>query len=253
MSLKGKRGFVVGVANERSIAAGCARAFRDQGADLILTCLNEKARPYATPIAESVNAVDLLELDVSREEDIVAAEERIQSVWGGIDFLVHAVAFCPKEDLHASVVDCSEEGFATAMKVSCYSLIRLSRMAAPLMRDGGSILTFSYYGGERVVDHYNIMGPVKAALESSVRYLAADLGGKGIRVNAISPGPIKTRAASGIAHFDELLDAAAAEAPGNRLATIEEVGDLAAFLAGDGARAITGGVHYVDYGVNTIA
>ncbi len=253
MSLQGKRGLIVGVANEQSIAAGCARAFADAGSELMLTCQSDKARAYAAPVAEAVGARDLLQVDVSLEADIESARARIEEVWGRIDFLVHSVAFCPKDDLHASVVDCSEEGFATAMNVSCYSFIRLSRMAAALMPEGGSILTFSYYGAERVVDHYNIMGPVKAALEASVRYLAADLGARGVRVNAISPGPIQTRAASGIAYFDELMEAAAAEAPGGRLATIEEVGALAAFLAGDGARAITGGVHYVDYGVNTIA
>jgi len=251
--LKGKRGLIAGIANKRSIAAGCAEAFADAGASLILTYQGEKALPHVAPVGEVVGAEALLALDVTDEEETARAFEAVAERWGRLDFLVHSIAFCPKADLHASVVDCSREGLRIAMDVSCHSLIRMTRLAAPLMSEGGSILTFSYHGAEKVVDHYNIMGPVKAALEASVRYLAAELGERRIRVNAISPGPIATRAASGIASFDELMADAVARAPKRRLATIGEVGALAAFLVSDPAAAITGGVHYVDCGLNTIA
>ncbi|MEL7030065.1 MAG: enoyl-ACP reductase FabI [Pseudomonadota bacterium] len=251
--LPNKVGLITGVANAHSIAAGCAVAIAKAGGDVMLTCLNEKAAPYAQPVADAANAKALLPMNVGREEEVEAVFEKVRAEWGRLDFLLHCIAFCPKDDLHAQVIDCSREGFAEAMDVSCHSFIRLARHALPLMSDGGSLLTVSYHGAEKVVDHYNIMGPVKAALEAVVRYLAADLGPKGVRVNALSPGPIATRAASGIEAFDALMHEAAERAPAGRLSTIEDAGAMAAFLVSDGAKAITGGVHYVDCGVNVMS
>lgn len=252
-TLDEKVGLIIGVANDRSIATGCARAFAAQGASLALTYLNDKARDHVEPIAREVEAETLIPLNVANDEEIDAAFDAIKELWGRLDFVLHSVAYCPRDDLHAPVIDCSREGFAEAMDISCHSFIRIARRAVNLMPEGGSLLTVSYYGAERVVDHYNIMGPVKAALESSVRYLAADLGPQGVRVNAISPGPIATRAASGIEHFDDLLAEAAERAPKRQLATIDQVGAQAAFLVTDAAAAVTGGVHYVDCGVNIMA
>ncbi|HUF87443.1 MAG TPA: enoyl-ACP reductase FabI [Thermohalobaculum sp.] len=246
--LDGKKGLVVGVANADSIAAGCARAFRQGGAELALTYLNDKARPHVEPVAREVEAPILAPLDVTSPDEMEALFERIRHSWGRLDFVLHSIAYCPKDDLHGRVTDCSREGFGAAMDVSVHSLIRLARHAEPLMPDGGCLLTVSYYGSERVVDHYNVMGPVKAALEATARYLAAELGPGGIRVNTLSPGPLKTRAASGIRYFDRLIDRAAAEAPTRRLVTIEEVGALAACLVSDFAHSVTGNTAYVDGG-----
>jgi len=253
MLLQGKKGLVVGVANDRSIAAGCARVMAAHGARLALTFLNDKAKPYAAPTADATRAECFMPLDVTDEATSDALFAWIEENWGDLDFLIHSVAYCPKGDLHAPVSECSRDGFLQAMDVSCHSFIRLAGRAAPLMPNGGLLLTVTYYGAEKVVDNYNIMGPVKAALEASVRYLAHDLGARNIRVNAVSPGPIATRAASGIAFFDKLLDEAASRAPARKLATVEDVGSLAAFLASDGAAAITGGVHYVDCGYNVMS
>ncbi len=211
--LSGKVGLVAGVANAHSIAAGCATAFHAAGADLALTYLNEKAKPFVEPVAKAVNARLLLPVDVEEDGQLEAAFAAIQQTWGRLDFLLHSIAYCPKEDLHGRVTDCSRSGFARAMDVSVHSFIRMARLAEPLMRDGGCLLTVSYYGAEKVVDHYNVMGPVKAALEGTVRYLAAELGPNGVRVNALSPGPLKTRAASGIDHFDNLIDEARVRSP----------------------------------------
>lgn len=252
-TLEGKVGLITGVANDASIAAGCAHAMTEAGAKLVLTHLNDKARPYVAPVAEAVGAEDLLKLNVQDPEEMDAVFEAIDRRWGRLDFLLHSIAFCPKDDLHAPLVDCSRDGFLAAMDISCHSLIRMTNRARPLMKQGGSILTMSYYGAEKVVDNYNVMGPVKAALESSVRYLASDLGTDNIRVNALSPGPIATRAASGIDHFDTLMEDAASRAPAQRLATIEEVGATAAFLASDAASAITGDVYYIDNGYHVMA
>lgn len=251
--LTGKKGLIIGVANDRSIAAGCAKAMGREGAELAFTYLNDRARPHVGAVAETLGVETLLPLDVSREEQADAVFAEIKERFGRLDFLLHSIAFCPKDDLHAPVVNCSRDGFLQAMDISCHSFIRLARRALPLMGDGGSLLTVSYYGAEKVVDHYNAMGPVKAALEASVRYLASDLGPSGVRVNAVSPGPIATRAASGIDHFDALLDEAATRAPERQLASIDDVGELAAFLASDRARAITGGVHFVDCGYNVMS
>lgn len=253
MLLKDKVGLIIGVANPHSIAAGCAEIMAADGAELILTYQSERAKPYAQPVADAVGAKAFLPLNVTEPEQAEAVFAEIADRWGRLDFLIHSIAFCRREDLHAEVVDCSREGFAEAMDVSCHSFLRMTRHALPLMKQGGSIMTVSYHGAEEVVDHYNIMGPVKAALQSTVRYLADELGPRGIRVNTLSPGPMATRAASGIDHFDELLQMAVERAPKRQLATIEDVGYAASYLASDRAKSITGGVHYIDGGVNIMA
>ncbi|MEL5875713.1 enoyl-ACP reductase FabI [Cereibacter sphaeroides] len=246
--LKGKYGLVVGVANGQSIAAGCARAFAGAGAELALTYLNERALPHVRPVAEEVSAAALLPLDLSQEDALEAVFESVRQRWGRLDFLLHSVAFCPKEDLHGRVTDCSAQGFAQAMDISCHSFLRMAKLAEPLMSAGGSLMTVSYYGAEKVVDHYNIMGPVKAALEACTRHVAAELGPQRIRANVLSPGPIATRAASGIDHFDALIEDAKTRSPERRLVTIDEVGAVAAFLASDAASGVTGTVTHIDGG-----
>jgi enoyl-[acyl-carrier protein] reductase I len=251
--LEGKRGLVIGIANEHSIAAGCALAFSKAGAKLAVTYINEKSKPYVMPIANDVNAEMLLPLDVQDDAQLDALFEQIESTWGSLDFVLHSIAYCPKDDLHGRVTDCSRAGFAEAMDISCHSFIRMARKAEPLMKKGGCLLTVSYYGAEKVVEHYNIMGPVKAALESSVRYLAADLGPAGIRVNALSPGPLKTRAASGIAFFDEVINQAKNRAPERQLVTIEDVGNIATGLVSDAAKSVTGNITFIDAGYHIMA
>ncbi|HVJ55344.1 MAG TPA: enoyl-ACP reductase FabI [Aliidongia sp.] len=248
VDLRGKRGLVVGIANEHSIAAGCADAFTRAGAKLAATYLNAKAEPFVRAVTDRLGCEIVLPCDVQIEGELEAVFARVASEWGGLDFLLHSIAFAPREDLHGRVTDCSAAGFDIAMNVSCHSFIRMARLAEPLMADGGCLLAVTFYGSERVVEHYNLMGPVKAALESSMRYVAAELGPKGIRAHAISPGPIRTRAASGIDRFDEMLTAAAARAPEHHLVEIEDVGNLAAFLVSDAARRITGTVIPVDGG-----
>ena len=252
-SLEGKTVLVVGVANAHSIAAGCAQAFADAGAEIAMTYVNETAKPYVQPVADAVGAKLLLPLDVEAEGQLDAVFAAIDARWGRLDVLVHSIAFCVAKDLHGRVVDCSRAGFAQAMDISVHSLIRMAQLAEPLMTKGGTILTMTYYGGEKVVDHYNVMGPVKAALEGTMRALAVELGSKGIRVNAISPGPLQTRAGSGIAHFDELIDAARSRAPAQTLMTIKDVGDVAVMLASDGMGRVTGDVTYVDGGLHVRA
>lgn len=253
LNLNGRRGLVLGIANEQSIAYGCARAFRAAGAELAVSYLNAKAEPYVRPIAQAMGCALIEPCDVREPGQLEALFEKIERQWGSLDFVLHAIAYAPREDLQGRVVDCSAAGFAMAMDVSCHSFIRTARLAEPLMKQGGCLMSVTFYGSERVVEHYNLMGPVKAALESSTRYLAAELGPKNIRVHAISPGPIRTRAASGIARFDELMERAAAEAPQKKLASIDDVGALAAFLASDGAGLITGTVIPVDGGQHLIA
>ncbi|MEP9348807.1 enoyl-ACP reductase FabI [Xanthobacter sp. KR7-225] len=251
-ALHDHKALVVGVANDQSIAWGCAKALRDQGADLAITYLNGRAESHVRPLAESIGASLVLPLDVSVPGELEAVFDQIAARWGRLDTVLHSIAFCPKEDLHGRVIDCSAEGFAKAMDVSVHSFLRMIRLAVPLMREGGTCMTVSFYGAEKVVEHYNVMGPVKAALESVVRYAAAELGEKRISVHALSPGPLKTRAASGIGHFDDLLTAAAERAPTHLLASIEDVGAFAAFLASREAANVTGGVHQIDGGYSII-
>ncbi|MCB1353268.1 MAG: enoyl-ACP reductase FabI [Rhodobacteraceae bacterium] len=251
-SLAGQKALIVGIANDQSIAYGCARAMRQMGADIAVTYLNEKAERFVRPIAEELEAEIFMPLDVSRPGELEALYAEIGSKWGRLDTLLHSIAFCPKEDLHGRVVDCSSEGFGLAMDISVHSFLRMIRLAEPLMHEGGTCMTVSFYGSEKVVEHYNVMGPVKAALESVVRYAAAEMGPKGISVHALSPGPLKTRAASGIAEFDDLLNAAAARAPTHMLATIDDVGAYAAFLASREAFNVTGGVHPIDGGYSIV-
>ena len=252
IDLTGKKGLVAGIANASSIAYGCAKAFRAAGAELAITYLNAKAEPHVRPLAEKLASPIIVPCDVREPGQLEAVFERVARQWGRLDFVIHSIAWAPKEDLHARVVDCSQAGFLAAMDVSCHSFIRMTRLAEPLMKDGGCLLTVSFYGAEKVVEHYNLMGPVKAALESAVRYMAAELGPKGIRVHAISPGPLATRAASGIDRFDELLERAAARAPTHHLVTIDDVGAMAACLVSDSARAMTGATAYVDGGYNIV-
>ncbi|HVM80094.1 MAG TPA: enoyl-ACP reductase FabI [Stellaceae bacterium] len=248
----GKKGLITGIANDQSIAYGCAKAFRRFGAELAITYLNEKAKPYVEPLARELEAPIFMPLDVMAPGAMEAVFEAIKTKWGKLDFVVHSMAFAPKADLHGRVVDCSREGFLLAMDVSCHSFIRMAKLAEPLMKDGGTLFTMSFYGAHKVVEHYNLMGPVKAALEATSRYLAFELGPKGIRVHTISPGPLRTRAASGINHFDELLEDAAARAPARQLVTIDDVGIATAALAGDGAKLITGETIYVDGGLHIV-
>ncbi len=250
--LEGKKGLIVGIANDQSIAWGCGRAFRSLGAELAVTYLNEKAKKYVEPLAHALDAPILMPLDVRVPGQMEAVFERIAKEWGKLDFVVHSIAFSPKEALQGRVVDVSLEGFATTMEVSCWTFIRMAHLAEPLMRDGGTLFTMTYYGSRMVVENYNIMGVAKAALEAAVRYIAAELGPKGIRVHAISPGPLATRASSGIPEFDDLLDKAKAKAPARSLVSIDDVGMATAFLAHDAARLITGETLYIDGGYHII-
>ena len=250
--LKGKKALVTGIANDKSIAWGCAKAFAALGAELAITYLNDKTRTYVEPLARELGASMLMPLDLSKEGQLEAAFENIEKKWGRLDILLHSIAFAPKDDLQGRVVDCSKPGFLLAMELSCWSFIRMTRLAEPLMKNGGVAFTMTYYGSNMVVEHYNMMGPVKAALESATRYMAAELGPKRIRVHAISPGPLKTRAASGISDFDALLNKAESKAPARSLVSIEDVGVAVAFLATDAAKLITGDTLYIDGGYHII-
>ena len=252
--LRGRRGLVVGIANADSIAHGCAAALRGLGAELAVTWLNAKAERFVRPLAEGLGASLMMPLDVEQPGAMEAVFDRIAEAWGGLDFVVHSIAFAPREDLQGRVIDCSAEGFAQAMQVSCWSFLRMAKLAEPLMAGrGGTLVTMSYHGAEKVVEHYNLMGPVKAALEAAVRYMAAELGPKGIHVHAVSPGPLRTRAAGGIAHFDDLIAMAEARAPARRLVDIAEVGRLVAFLVSGAASGMTGETIHVDGGLHAMA
>jgi enoyl-[acyl-carrier protein] reductase I len=251
--LKDKKALVVGIANEHSIAYGCASAFRELGAELAITYLNEKAKPHVEPLARALDAPIFMPLDVSKPGELEALFERIAKHWGRLDILVHSIAWAPKEDLQGGLLTCSAEGFGRAMDISCHSFIRMAKLAAPMMTDGGSLFAMSYHGAQKVVPNYNVMGPIKAALEAACRYLAYELGPKGIRVHPISPGPLKTRAASGLRDFDLLLNEAVERAPVGELVDIMDVGFACAYLATPYARRITGGTVYVDGGVNIMA
>jgi enoyl-[acyl-carrier protein] reductase I len=251
--LAGQKALVVGIANDQSIAYGCAKAFRMVGADLAMTWLNERARPHVEPLAQELQASVTGALDVSVPGQLEATFDQIRRQWGRLDILVHSIAFAPKEDLQGGLLDCSAEGFAKAMDISCHSFIRMAKLAAPLMTEGGSMFTMSYYGANRVVANYNVMGPVKAALEAACRYLAYELGPQGIRVHAISPGPLKTRAASGLKDFELMLNEAEKKVPLGEMVDIMDVGFTCAYLATGLARRITGGTVYVDGGTNIVA
>ena len=250
--LRGKRGLVIGIANDQSIAWGCAKAFHALGAEVAVTYLNDKALPYVEPLARQINAPLLLPLDVLKDGHLEAVFARIAESWGELDFVLLTIAFSPREALGGRVTDVEKPGFLTTMDVSCWSFIRTAHLAEPLMKDGGSLLTMSYLGADEVVDNYGMMGPVKAALQASTRYLATELSPKGIRVHAISPGPLATRAASGIAHFDDLMKDAVERAPLHRLVSIDDVGALAAYLCSDVAKTLTGGTIYIDGGYNIV-
>jgi len=251
--LEGRKALVVGVANDSSIAWGCAKAFREVGAEVALTYLNDRARPHVEPLAREIEAPLFLPLDVAVPGQLEAVFDAVGRQWGALDILVHSIAFAPKEDLQGGLLDCSAEGFAKAMDVSCHSFIRMARLAAPLMKDGGTMFAMSYHGANKVVPTYNVMGPVKAALEASCRYLAYELGGRRIRVHAISPGPLKTRAASGLKDFDLLLTQAEQRAPIGELVDVMDVGFTCAYLATPYARRLSGETLYVDGGVNIMA
>lgn len=248
--VKGKAYLVTGIANDQSIAYGVAKALADQGAKLAVTYLNEKAEPFVRPLAESLGAEIILPLNVSKPAEVQAVFDKCNAIWGELDGVVHSIAFCPLDDLHAPLSECSREGFLQSLDVSCYSFIEMARLAKPLMRKGGSLINFSYLGSAIAVKDYNVMGVAKAALEASTRYLAHDLGALGIRVNSISPGTIKTRAAGGIKDFDAMLEHNQQTSATGRLPTIDEVGQAALYFLSDLSRGVTGTVHYVDHGVS---
>ena len=252
MPLKGKKGLIVGVANRDGVAYGCAKVFRSADAELAVTYRGARAEPFVRPLAEQLGSQIVAPCDMREPGQLEAVFSRIRDEWGRLGFLLHSIAYAPKKDLHSRVTDCSQAGFAMAMDVSCHSFIQMARLAEPLLADRGCLLTIGFYGAEKIVEEYNLMGPVKAALESCVKYMAAELGPKQIRVHALSPGPLKTRAASGIECFDELLERACARTPEHRLVSIQDVGNLAAFLVGDGAAALTGNIEYVDAGYHIV-
>jgi enoyl-[acyl-carrier protein] reductase I len=251
--LKGNKALVAGIANEYSIAYGCAKAFRELGADLAITYADDKTRTYVEPLARELEAPILMPLDVTKQGDIDAVFAQIEREWGKLDIFVHSIAWAPKQDLQGGLLNCSAEGFCKAMDISCHSFVRMARLAAPLMKDGGTMFTMSYYGANKVAPNYNVMGPVKAALEASARYLAYELGPQHIRVHAMSPGPLKTRAASGLKDFDLMLAEAAQRAPLGELVDIMDVGFTCAFLATPYARRLSGETLYVDGGVHIMA
>ncbi len=246
--MEGKKGLIVGVANNKSIAYGIAKACHREGAELAFTYLNDAIKKRVDPIAAEFGSDKIYKLDVANKEEFTALRESLERDFGKLDFIVHSVAFAPREALDGRFVDTSKEAFEIAMNISVYSLIELVRELLPLMRDGGSVVTLSYLGSVRYIPHYNVMGVAKAALEASVRYLAADLGPQNIRVNAISAGPIKTLAASGIGDFRTILKWNEVNAPLRKNVTIEEVGNSAMYLLSDLSSGVTGEVHYVDAG-----
>lgn len=252
-ALDGSRVLVVGIANDRSIAYGCARAMRAHGAELALTYLNDKARPHVQPLADELGARLLLPLDVTVPEQLEAVFAEVERTWGGLDAVVHAIAFAPKDDLQGGLLQCSAAGFAHAMDVSCHSFIRMARLAVPLMAAGGTLLTLTFLGAERVVANYDVMGPVKAALEASVRYLAVDLGPKRVRVHALSPGPMHTRAATGIRDFGQMWADYSGAAPLGPPVDVDDVGETAAWLVSPQAARLTGNLIYVDGGRHLLA
>lgn len=250
--LSGKKALVIGIANQNSIAYGCARMLKKAGADLAFTYINEKAKSFVDPIAQELQPSIYKQCDVTNENDMQSLFEEIKSQWGQIDVIIHSIAFAPKQDLQGPLTECSKEGFLLAMDISCHSFIRLANLAKPLMKKGGSLFAMSFYGAEKAVEHYNLMGPVKAALESSVRYMAVELGAQKIRVIALSPGPLQTRAASGLSEFNTLLEHAKAKSPLKTLVDIDDVGAMVVFLACDYAKNMTGDTIYIDSGYHIV-
>jgi enoyl-[acyl-carrier protein] reductase I len=250
--MTGKRGLIMGVANDRSIAWGIAKAAADQGAELAFTFQGEALEKRVRPLAQQAGAKIVLPCDVTDDASIDATFDAIKSSWGSLDFVVHAIAFSDKDELKGLYVDTSRRNFALTMDISCFSFTAVCARARPLMRKGGSLLTLSYFGAEKVMPHYNVMGVAKAALECSVRYLAADLGPENIRVNAISAGPIKTLAASGIGDFRHILRWNELNAPLKRNITIDDVGGAGLYLLSDLSRGVTGEMHHVDGGYNLV-
>jgi enoyl-[acyl-carrier protein] reductase I len=250
--MRGKRGLIIGVANNRSIAWGIAKACRVQGAELAFTYQGDALKKRVEPLAEEVGGFVVGHCDVSEAASLDAAFAAVAAKWGGLDFVVHAVAFSDKDELTGRYVDTSADNFARTMLISCYSFTAVAQRAEKLMGQGGSLLTLTYYGAEKWMPHYNVMGVAKAALEASVRYLAADLGSKQIRVNAISAGPIKTLAAAGIGDFRYILKWNEYNTPLRRNVTIDEVGDAAMYFLSDLSRSVTGEVHHVDAGYHVV-
>lgn len=246
--MTGKRGVIFGLANDKSIAWGIAQQLREAGAEIAYTYLNEALEKRVRPLATSLGAEIILPCDVQDESQLTAVFAELEKQWGKIDFVVHAVAFANREDLKNPFSQTSREGFQLALDVSAYSLVSMTRAAMPIMNEGGSIVTMSYLGSMRAIPGYNIMGVAKAALEASVRYLAAELGAKGVRVNAISAGPIKTLAASGVGNFNEKLRVMEARSPLKRTISQEEVGKSTLYLLSDLSSGVTGEIHYVDGG-----
>ena len=251
-SLKGKKGLIIGIANEDSIAWGCAQVLHSLGAELAVTWLNEKAKVFVEPLADKVGATIKMPLNVVNEGELENLFEQITMQWGQIDFVIHSIASAPKKDIQRDLVDSSSDGFLQAMDISCHSFIRTANLARPLMKNGGTLITMSYLGAQKVVKGYSLMAPVKAALEASVRILANELGRGGIRVHAISPGPIPTRASSGLKDFGQSLDDAIERAPLHCLASLTDIGSLCSLLVSEAGRSQTGGVHFVDGGLNII-
>ncbi len=250
MIMQGKKGLIIGVANNKSIAYGIAKACANQGAELILTYQNEKLQGRVQKVADELKVKNIYPLDVTKEEEIIALRDNIKKDYGNIDFIVHAVAFAPKEALTGKFVNVTKDAFSIAMQISVYSFIEVAQKFSDILNDGASLLTLSYLGSERYIPHYNVMGVAKAALESSVRYMAVDFGDRGIRVNAISAGPIKTLAASGIGDFRKILSYNEENSPLRKNVTIEEVGNSAMYLLSDLSTGVSGEIHYVDSGYN---
>lgn len=251
LDFEGKNGLVLGLANAHSIAWGCARLARTLGANVVATCLNEKARTYVEPLTQP-QGITLLDCNVENPGELEAVVEQATARLGRLDFVIHSIAWAPLQDLHGRVIDSSGEGFARAMQVSCHSFAALAKLCAPHMNAGGALVTMSYIGAEEAVPHYGVMGPVKAALESLVRYMALELGADGLRVHAVSPGPIPTRAASGIEDFDGLMRSAQDKSPLRRLVTLDEIANLAVFLCSDKASGMTGQTIFVDAGYHAV-
>ena len=253
MLMKGKKGLIIGVANNKSIAYGIAKSCANQGAELILTYQNEKLQGRVQKVADELNVKNIYPLDVSDENAIISLRDNIEKEYGKIDFIVHAVAFAPKEALSGKFVNVTKDAFRIAMEISVYSFIEVAQKFSTILNDGASLLTLSYLGAERYIPHYNVMGVAKAALESSVKYMAVDFGDRGIRVNAISAGPIKTLAANGIGDFRKILNYNEENSPLRKNVTTEEVGNSAMYLLSDLSSGVSGEIHYVDSGYNITA